>query len=182
MISDIRESLGKPYRFTEFVDFVDIEDNKGTRRTLRTTDNVMPKGIYQLYLPKFGVLYLGISGVDTDNSRMGVKNRLYSHAQKMTGMFKGAQDTRAFKEFREAAVEQGYDLETILDKVLVFFLPCDKMNKTEIEAWETVIYNSLKSRGQCRFNSAKRIQGMDHLTLDFVLNQEYLNDTAQYYV
>lgn len=178
----ISESLGKPYRFSEFVEFVSVKDKGGERLTLRTTDKIMPKGIYQLYLPKFGILYLGISGVDTENSRMGVKNRLYSHAQKMTGQFKGAQDTVAFKEFREEAVEKGYDLKKILDNVLVFFMPCNKMSKTEIEAWETVIYNALKSKGQCRFNSAKKIEGMDSSTLNFVLNQEYLSDTAQYYL
>ena len=178
----IRQSLSTPFKFTEFVEFVEVEDKKGKRRTLRTTDNVMPKGIYQLYLPKFGVLYLGISGTDKQTSNMGVKNRLYSHAQKMTGQFKGAKDTVAFEEFRQEAVEKGYDLEQILDKVLVFFMPCDKMNKTEIEAWETVIFNSLKSRGQCRFNSAKKLEGMEHDTLMFVLNQEYLSDTAQYYI
>ena len=179
---NIKKELNKPFKFTEFVEFVEVEDKKGKRKTLRTTDKVMPKGIYQLYLPKFGVLYLGISGVETDSSRMGVKNRLYAHAQKMTGQFKGATDTKAFAEFRDEAVEAGYDLETILDKVLVFFMPCDKMNKTEIEAWETVIYNNLKSKGQCRFNSAKKIEGMDASTLSFVLNQEYLADTAQYYI
>ena len=181
-MSDIKSSLKDPYKFTDFVEFVEVEDNKGTRRTLRTTDMVMPKGIYQLYLPKFGVLYLGISSVETESSRMGVKNRLYAHAQKMTGQFKGASDTKAFSEFREEVVAAGYDLDTILDKILVFFMPCDKMNKTEIEAWETVIYNALKSKGQCRFNSAKKIEGMDAATLNFVLNQEYLTDTAQYYV
>lgn len=178
----IVQSLGKPYKFTDFVEFVEVEDKKGKRKTLRTTDQVMPKGIYQLYLPKFGVLYLGISGVETENSRMGVKNRLYAHAQKMTGQFKGAKDTAAFFDFRQEAVDAGYSIDDILDKVLVFFMPCDKMNKTEIEAWETVIYNALKSKGQCRFNSAKKIEGMDASTLNFVLNQEYLSDTAQYYV
>jgi hypothetical protein len=178
----ITQSLGKPYRFTDFVEFVEVEDKKGKRKTLRTTDQVMPKGIYQLYLPKFGVLYLGISGVETDSSRMGVKNRLYAHAQKMTGQFKGAKDTAAFSDFRQEAFNVGYNTDNILDKVLVFFMPCDKMNKTEIEAWETVIYNALKSKGQCRFNSAKKIEGMDASTLNFVLNQEYLSDTAQYYV
>jgi len=179
---DIKESLGKPYKFTDFVEFVEVEDKNGLRRTLRTTEMTMPKGIYQLYLPKFGVLYLGISGTDKQSSNTGVKNRLYSHAQKMTGQFKGASDTQAFSEFRIEAVAQGYDLNTILDKVLVFFMPCDKMNKTEIEAWETVVYNALKSKGQCRFNSAKKIEGMDATTLDYVINQQYLNDTAQYYI
>ena len=178
----IIESLGVPYRFTDFVEFVEIEDKKGKRKTLRTTDQIMPKGIYQLYLPKFGVLYLGISGTDKQTSNMGVKNRLYAHAQKMTGQFKGAKDTVAFTDFRKEAADAGYNLENILDKVLVFFMPCNKMNKTEIEAWETVIYNALKSKGQCRFNSAKKIEGMDSSTLNFVLNQEYLSDTAQYYV
>ena len=181
-MNTIQDSLNTPYKFTDFVEFVEVEDKKGVRRTLRTTEMTMPKGIYQLYLPKFGVLYLGISGTDKQTSNMGVKNRLYSHAQKMTGQFKGAKDTKAFAEFREEAIQKSYDLDTILDKVLVFFMPCDQMNKTEIEAWETVIYNALKSKDQCRFNSAKKIEGMDLATLNYVLNQGYLSDTAQYYI
>ena len=165
------ETLREPIRFTEFVEFVDVEDKKGRRRTLRTTDKVMPKGIYQLYLPKFGVLYMGISGTDKQTSREGVKNRLYAHAQKMTGMFKGAADTAMFKEFRAEAAAKGYDLETILDYVLVYFISCDKMNITEIEAWETILYNSLASKGQCRFNTAKRIEGMDYNTVQYNRNQ-----------
>lgn len=175
----IQEALSKPLKFTDFVEFKPVVDKDGNETfTLRTTSRELPRGIYQLYLPKFGVLYLGISASDGK----GVKDRLYAHAQKMTGFFKNAKDTRAFGEFREEAVEKGYDLQTILDKVLVFFMPCDKMDKTEIEAWETVIFNSLKTRGQCRFNSAKKIEGMDHHSLMFVLNQDYLSDTAQYYV
>jgi hypothetical protein len=181
-MTNIQSSLNTPYKFTDFVEFVEVEDKSGTRQTLRTTEKTMPKGIYQLYLPRFGVLYLGISGTDKQTSNMGVKNRLYSHAQKMTGQFKGAKDTKAFAEFRQEAIEKGYDLETILDKVLVFFMPCNSMSKTEIEAWETVIYNALKSKDQCRFNSAKKIEGMNLNTLNYVLNQGYLSDTAQYYI
>jgi len=105
-----------------------------------------------------------------------------SHAQKITGRFAGAADTKAFAQFRSEATEHGYDLDTILDKILVFTIPCDNMTRTEIEAWETVIYNALRSRGQCQFNSAKRIEGLDLETLNYVLNQEYLLDTARYYI
>ena len=176
------DSLKTAIPFTDFVEFVEVTDKKGTRRTLRTTDKIMPKGIYQLYLPKFGVLYMGISGTHKQTQREGVKNRLYAHAQKMTGQFKGASDTQMFKEFREQAQAKGYTLDTILDYVRVYFFPCEQMDKSEIEAWETILFNSLSSKGQCQFNTAKRIEGLDYETVMFVLNQEYLKDTAQYYV
>lgn len=167
----IKESLSKPHKFTDFVNFKNVADKKGKRRTLRQTGKTLGKGIYQLYLPQFHIIYVGIS--HTDNKK-GISNRFYAHAQKLTGKFKGAKDTTEFARFREIAVTKGYDLDTILDHVLVYFIPCDKMKTREIEAWETIIFNTLKSRNQCILNSAKRMELLNDDTLSFILKQEYL--------
>jgi hypothetical protein len=169
----IKESLSKPHKFTDFVNFKYVVDRKGERLTLRTTGKKLPKGIYQLYLPSFGIFYVGISYTDNSN---GIVNRFLAHAQKLTGAFKGAKDTREFKRFRNLLEASGNDLRTILSHVSVYFIPCPKMKTKEIEAWETIIFNSLKNKGQAICNSAKKVELMDKETIDYILNQKYLND------
>jgi hypothetical protein len=51
-----------------------------------------------------------------------------------------------------------------------------------INALETLTYNSLVSRGQCRGNTAKRTPLLDHETQMYIYNQEYLMDSAQHYI
>ena len=48
------------------------------------------------------------------------------------------------------------------------------MKTKEIEAWETIIFNSLKNKGQAFCNSAKKVELIDKETIDYILNQEYL--------
>ena len=170
----IKESLSKPYNFTDFVNFKYVVDGKGERLSLRSTGKKLPKGIYQLYLPSFGIFYVGISYTDNRN---GITNRFFAHAQKLTGTFKGAKDTREFKRFRNLLEASGIDLKTILNKVAIYFIPCPKMKTKEIEAWETIIFNSLKNKGQAFCNSAKKVELMDKETIDYILEQKYLKDT-----
>ena len=167
----IKESLSKPFKFTDFVNFKYIVDGKGERLSFRKTGKKLPKGIYQLYLPSFGIFYVGISYTDNSN---GIVNRFFAHAQKMTGVFTGAKDTREFKRFRNLLEASGIDLKTILNKVVIYFIPCPKMKTKEIEAWETIIFNSLKNKGQAFCNSAKKVELIDKETIDYILNQEYL--------
>jgi len=61
-----------------------------------------------------------------------------------------------------------------LNKVTIYFIPCPKMKTKEIEAWETIIFNSLKNKGQAFCNSAKKVELIDKETIDYILNQEYL--------
>ena len=61
-MSKIIDSLNSPIKFTDHVYVTTGRDGKPTVRTNSSTK--LPKGIYMLTLPKFGVLYLGISGAD----------------------------------------------------------------------------------------------------------------------
>ena len=74
----IKESLSKPHKFTDFVNFKYVVDRKGERLSLRTTGKKLPKGIYQLYLPSFGIFYVGISYTDNSN---GIVNRFLAHTR-----------------------------------------------------------------------------------------------------
>ena len=167
----IKESLSKPYQFTDFVQYVN--DKHEPKVTIRKTGKKLPRGIYQLYLPGFHIFYVGIS--KTNNGK-GIANRFYAHAQKLTGWFKGAKDTKEFGSFRLTAATKGFTPENILDHVKVYFIPCNKMKDNEIEAWETIIFNNLRSKNQCICNSAKKLERMDNDTIDYILNQQYLND------
>ena len=161
-MSKIIEQFQTEVPFTDHVHFVEVTDRKGTRRTLRTTETVLPKGIYTLWLrgtentEGFGMLYLGISGTDQQTSRMGVKNRWYAHAQKITGQFKGAADTELFKDFRKDLVAQGYDPKTVLDDMYFRFINLKGVGVEKIAAMETRILETRIAKGQCRLNGAKR--------------------------
>jgi hypothetical protein len=173
-MSKIIDSLNNPIKFTDHVNFIEVTDKKGNvRRTLRTTDTTLPKGIYMLTLEGMGVLYLGISAAEIQDSRNGTKNRWYAHAQKMTGQFKGASDTAEFKKFRELAVKQGYDLNTILDHIVVRFVPLDKSNAKKIDAMETHLLMTLIAKGQCMLNGAKRVPALTKEEHDFIANNQF---------
>ena len=173
-MSKIIESLKAPINFTDHVQFVEVKNKDGsTRRTLRTTDTILPKGIYLLTLEGFGVLYLGISAAEKQTDKTGTKNRWYAHAQKMTGQFKGAADTVEFKKFREEAVEKGYDLSTILDHIKIRFVPLDKSNAKKIDAMETHLLMTLIAKGQCKLNGAKRVPALTKEEFDFIANNQF---------
>jgi hypothetical protein len=173
-MSKIIDSLSSPINFTDHVQFEEVKTKDGNvRRTLRTTETVLPKGIYMLTLAGFGVLYLGISAAEKQDKRNGTKNRWYAHAQKMTGQFKGAADTVEFKKFRELAVAKGYDLATILDHVVVRFVPLDKSNAKKIDAMETHLLMTLIAKGQCMLNGAKRVPALTKEEHDFIANNQF---------
>jgi hypothetical protein len=173
-MSKIIDSLNSPINFTDHVQFEEVKTKDGSvRRTLRTTETVLPKGIYMLTLAGFGVLYLGISAAEKQDKRNGTKNRWYAHAQKMTGQFKGAADTVEFKKFRELAVAKGYDLATILDHVVVRFVPLDKSNAKKIDAMETHLLMTLIAKGQCMLNGAKRVPALTKEEHDFIANNQF---------
>lgn len=176
-MSKIIQQFEEEIPFTDHVHFVEVTDNKGqNRKTLRTTDTVLPTGIYTLWLKGtekkdgFGMLYLGISGTDRQNAREGVKNRWYAHAQKITGQFKGAGDTKLFKEFREDLEKEGYDLETVLDKMYFRFINLKGVGKEKIAAMETRILETRIAKGQCRLNGAKRMPALTHEELTYFDN------------
>jgi hypothetical protein len=173
-MSKIIDSLNSPINFTDHVRFEEVKTkDSGVRRTLRTTETVLPKGIYMLTLAGFGVLYLGISAAEKQDKRNGTKNRWYAHAQKMTGQFKGAADTVEFKNFRKIAVEKGYDLNTILDHIVVRFVPLDKSNAKKIDAMETHLLMTLIAKGQCMLNGAKRVPALTKEEHDFIANNQF---------
>ena len=173
-MSKIIDSLNSPINFTDHVRFEEVKTKDGgVRRTLRTTETVLPKGIYMLTLAGFGVLYLGISAAEKQDKRNGTKNRWYAHAQKMTGQFKGAADTVEFKNFRKIAVEKGYDLNTILDHIVVRFVPLDKSNAKKIDAMETHLLMTLIAKGQCMLNGAKRVPALSKEEHDFIANNQF---------
>ena len=173
-MSKIIDSLNSPINFTDHVRFEEVKTKDGgVRRTLRTTETVLPKGIYMLTLAGFGVLYLGISAAEKQDKRNGTKNRWYAHAQKMTGQFKGAADTEEFKNFRKIAVEKGYDLNTILDHIVVRFVPLDKSNAKKIDAMETHLLMTLIAKGQCMLNGAKRVPALTKEEHDFIANNQF---------
>jgi hypothetical protein len=173
-MSKIIESLNNPIKFTDHVDFVEVTDKKGNaRRTLRTTKTKLPKGIYMLTLKGMGVLYLGISGTEQQTDKTGTKNRWYAHAQKMTGQFKGAADTSEFKNFRKEAVALGYDLNTILDHIVVRFVPLEKANAKKIDAMETHLLMTLIAKGQCKLNGAKRVPALTKEEYDFIADNQF---------
>ena len=173
-MSKIIDSLNNPIKFTDQVNFVEVTDSKGNvRRTLRTLGTKQPKGIYMLTLPKFGVIYLGISAAEKQTDNTGTKNRWYAHAQKMTGQFKGASDTVEFKKFREEAVAAGYRLDTILDHIEIRFVPLDKSNAKKIDAMETHLLMTLIAKGQCKCNGAKRVPALTKEEHDFIANNQF---------
>jgi hypothetical protein len=173
-MSKIIDSLNSPIKFTDHVQFEQVKTKDGgIRKTLRTTETVLPKGIYMLTLAGFGVLYLGISASEKQDKRNGTKNRWYAHAQKMTGQFKGAADTQEFKNFRKLAVERGYDLDTILDHIVVRFVPLDKSNAKKIDAMETHLLMTLIAKGQCMLNGAKRVPALSKEEHDFIANNQF---------
>ena len=181
----IKQSLNKPYKFTEFVNYVTVTEKDGTERvTIRTNPNApnLPKGIYQLYIPGFSIIYLGISEVENGGIRDGANSRLYQHAQKLTGWMKGATCPKNWTELRNDMFAYGYTAENILDYVLVYYMDMRKESDFLINALETLTYNSLVSRGQCRGNTAKRTPLLDHETQMYIYNQEYLMDSAQHYI
>ena len=185
MSNKIINSLQKPYKFTSFVSYVDVTEKDGTvRKTIRTNPKApnLPKGIYQLFLPGLGVLYLGISEVEEGGIRDGTNNRLYAHAQKLTGWMKGAVCPANWKSIREDAFAYGYTAENILDYVLVYFMDMSKESDFLINALETLTYNSLVSRGQCRGNTAKKTPLLDHATQMYIYNQDYLRNAAEHYI
>ena len=162
-MSNIVKQFEEKIKFTDHVSFIEVSDKKGTRKTLRTnSETKLPKGIYTLWLEGtekkegFGMLYLGISGTDKQTDKEGVKNRWYTHAQKITGQFKGASDTVNFKEFRKDLVKMGYDLNTVLDKFYFRFINLKGVNKEKIGNMETRILETRIAKGQCRLNGAKR--------------------------
>ena len=170
-MSKIIDSLNSPIKFTDHVYVTTGRDGKPTVRTNSSTK--LPKGIYMLTLPKFGVLYLGISGADKQSAREGTKQRWHAHGQKMTGIFKNAVDTVEFKKFREDAVAAGYDLATILDHVEVRFVPLDKSNAKKIDAMETHLLMTLIAKGQCKLNSSKRVPALTKEEFDFIANNQF---------
>ena len=170
-MSKIIDSLNSPIKFTDHVYVTTGRDGKPTVRTNSSTK--LPKGIYMLTLEKFGVLYLGISGADKQTAREGTKQRWHAHGQKMTGIFKNAADTVEFKKFREEAVAAGYDLATILDHVVVRFVPLDKNNAKKIDAMETHLLMTLIAKGQCKLNSAKRVPALTKEEFDFIANNQF---------
>jgi hypothetical protein len=184
-MSKIKQSLGKPYKFTQFVDYVTVTEKDGKERTtIRTNPKSpnLPKGIYQLYLPGFGIIYLGISEVDEGGIRDGANSRLYQHAQKLTGWMKGAVCPKNWTDLRKDMFAYGYTADNILDYVLVYYMDMRKESDFLINALETLTYNSLVSKGQCRGNTAKRTPLLDHETQMYIYNQEYLMDSAQHYI
>lgn len=185
MTNKIRASLERPYKFTEFVNYTTVTEKNGdSRQTIRTNPKApnLPKGIYQLFLPKMGVIYLGISEVDEGGIRDGTNSRLYAHAQKLTGWMKGASCPANWKSLREDAFAQGYTADNILDFVLVYFMDMSKESDFLINALETLTYNGLVSRGQCRGNSAKKTPLLDYETQMFIYNQDYLRNAAEHYI
>jgi len=170
-MSKIIESLNNPIKFTDHVYVTTGRDGKPTVRTNSSTK--LPKGIYMLTLPKFGVLYLGISGADKQTAREGTKQRWHAHGQKMTGIFKNAKDTAEFKKFREEAVAAGYDLATILDHVVVRFVPLDNSNAKKIDVMETHLLMTLIAKGQCKLNSSKRVPALTKEEFDFIANNQF---------
>ena len=190
MSNKIVESLKKPYKFTDFVNYVEVTEKNGTvRKTIRTNPKApnLPKGIYQLFLPGFGIIYLGISEVEKKEAkksdiRDGTNNRLYAHAQKLTGWMKGAVCPANWKSLREDIFAYGYTEDNVLDYVLVYFMDMSKESDFLINAIETLTYNSLVSRGQCRGNTAKRTPLLDHDTQMFIYNQEFLRNAPEQYI
>lgn len=170
-MSKIIDSLNKPIKFT---DHVYVTTGRDGQPTVRTNPNTkLPKGIYLLTLPKFGVLYLGISGAEKQTAREGTKQRWHAHGQKMTGIFKNAKDTIEFKKFREEAVAAGYDLSTILDHVQIRFVPLDNSNAKKIDAMETHLLMTLIAKDQCKLNSAKRVPALTKEEFDFIANNQF---------
>lgn len=186
----IKESLKKPYKFTDFVNYITVKEKDGTERiTIRTNPNApnLPKGIYQLYIPGFGIFYLGISefekSKETKSARhKGTNDRLYQHAQKLTGLMKGATCPKNWEDFRSDTFSYGYTAENILNYVLVYFMDMSKESDFLINALETLVYNGLVSRGQCRCNTAKRTPLLDYDTQMFVMNQDYLLNAPEHYL
>jgi hypothetical protein len=170
-MSKIIDSLNSPIKFTDHVYVTTGRDGKPTVRTNSSTK--LPKGIYMLTLEKFGVIYLGISGADKQTAREGTKQRWHAHGQKMTGIFKNAKDTVEFAKFREEAVAAGYDLATILDHVVVRFVPLDASNAKKIDAMETHLLMTLIAKGQCKLNSSKRVPALTKEEFDFIANNHF---------
>lgn len=170
-MSKIIDSLNSPIKFTDHIYVTTGRDSKPTVRTNPKTK--LPKGIYMLTLKGFGVLYLGISGADKQTAREGTKQRWHAHGQKMTGIFKNAKDTVEFAQFRKDAVAQGYDLATVLDHVVVRFVPLDNSNAKKIDAMETHLLMTLIAKGQCKLNSAKRIPALSKEEFDFIANNQF---------
>lgn len=143
-MSDIISYFQEKIKFTDHVYL--LAEGKNGKPTVRTNpETKMPKGIYQIFLegtetiPGFGVLYLGISGAEKQTAREGTKQRWHAHGQKMTGVFKNAKDTANFEQFRKDIVSLGYDLNTVLDKIYVRFIPLKGKSKADIEAMETTM-------------------------------------------
>lgn len=167
----------------KFSDHVYVTESRTGGRTLRTNSNTtMPKGIYTLWLegteatPGFGMLYLGISGVEDKGARSGAKDRWLAHGYKLTGLGpdianrssgkpiklgKGKADTVLFSVLRKDLVELGYDLDKILDKMYVKFIDLSNVGVEKIKAMETRILETRLAKGQCRLNGAKRIPALN---------------------
>lgn len=182
-MSDIIKNFETKIKFTDHV-FM-LAEGKDGNPTVRTNPNTkMPKGIYQIFLegtetkPGFGVLYLGISGAEKQTAREGTKQRWHAHGQKMTGIFKNAKDTENFAQFRKDVIALGYDLNTILDRIYVRFIPLKGKNKSDIDAMETTMMMGLLAKGQCRLNSAKRKPALSKHEFDYFINQTYLTDES----
>jgi hypothetical protein len=166
----------------KFTDHVYVTESRKGGLTVRTNSNTtMPKGIYTLWLegtedtPRFGMLYLGISGVEDKGARAGAKDRWLAHGYKLTGLGpdvanrasgkpiklgKSKVDTVLFSELRKDLVELGYDLDTILDKIYVRFIDLSNVGVEKIQAMETRILETRLAKGQCRLNGAKRIPAL----------------------
>jgi hypothetical protein len=67
----------------------------------------------------------------------------------------------------------GYDLATILEHVVVRFVPLDSSNAKKIDAMETHLLMTLIARGQCKLNSAKRIPALSKAEFDFIANNQF---------
>ena len=111
--------------------------------------------------------------VHKQTAREGTKQRWHAHGQKMTGIFKNAKDTAEFAQFRKDAVAAGYELATILDHVVVRFVPLDASNAKKIDAMETHLLMTLIAKGQCKLNSAKRIPALTKEEFDFIANNQF---------
>ena len=188
-MSKIIEEFEKKIKFT---DQIEITKNKKGSQSIRTkSDTAFPPGIYTLWLEGtekkegYGMLYLGISGVKQSDSRTGAKSRWLHHGHKLTGigpeinkrstgkkikLGKGSGDTEHFAEFRKFLVDEGYDLDTVLDKIYICFINLKGVGKEKIAAMETRILETRIAKGQCRCNGAKRMPALTHEELTYFDN------------
>ena len=83
---------------------------------------------------------------------------------------KGSGDTEHFAEFRKFLVDEGYDLDTVLDKIYICFINLKGVGKEKIAAMETRILETRIAKGQCRCNGAKRMPALTNEELTYFDN------------